>query len=153
MRLIPKPILKRVAYADFLIGVDPVFVGLHYFRDTSDGRSYAQTAHVAYPFHQPSPKRCRTTTVVLPHWEEPCVIVHELGHVLDEHLGFEYAPKPVTPYADTCRVEAFAEAFSVWLIPDYAEKTGQKVRALDPETIALFEYLAGDRKTLQTLHS
>lgn len=50
------------------------------------------------------------------------VLVHELGHVLDETLGFTTHADPVSWYARGDRQEAFAEAFTAWLIPGYADR-------------------------------
>lgn len=121
LTFIPSGIRSLLSGTHFLCGVDPVFVGLHSYEDTGDGRSYSNTAHCAYPFHQSAVARAdRVTTIVLPQPVEPWVIVHELGHVLDERLGFDFTPTPVTAYAETHRMEAFAEAFTAWCIPCYS---------------------------------
>lgn len=119
----------------YLCGVDPLFVGLHNYQDTDDGRSYRETLHVAYDFHQVGLARShRRTTVVLPHKPVLEHLVHELGHVLDENLGFRHAPDPVSEYAHTNRYESFAEAFTSWIIPGYAARP-------DQGTVACFERL------------
>jgi hypothetical protein len=60
--------------------------------------------------------------------------VHELGHVLDESLGFTVAAEPVTWYTRDNRAEAFAKAFASWLIPGYADRP-------DPAVGDLFDVL------------
>lgn len=120
LAMFPEWLADELRDSDFLCGVDPLFVGLHEFYDTEDGRSYRNTAHVAYPFHQlHRPAAHRATTVALPILEEPWVIVHELGHVLHERLGFPEAPGPVTEYAEANDMEAFAEAFTMAHVPGY----------------------------------
>lgn len=132
--IIPIGIADRLRYAHFLTGVDPIYVGLFNYEDTGDGRSYRNTACVAYPYHQRLSKGLRHTTVVLPVMDTLTVVVHELGHVLDEYLGFRHAAKPVTKHALTNREEAFAEAFTSWLFYNYGEK-------IDDATKDLFESL------------
>lgn len=129
--------LHPLVRADFLCGSDPLFVGLHGHRDASYGRSYATTMHVAYSHHQAGlAKDQRCTTVVIP--VEPKrvgvrQVVHELGHVLHESLlRWEHDAEPVSWYAKTNRYEAFAEAFTSWLIPGYAARP-------DDATIAYLE--------------
>ena len=130
--IIPKGIVDKIRYTHFLCGVDPVYVGLHSYVDTKDNRSYCNTAHVAYPYHQSLPKYLQHTTVVLPNLVSLDVIVHELGHVLDESLGFRHTAEPVTEYAKVDRGEAFAEAFTSWLFWGYGKD-------IDKSTEYLFE--------------
>ncbi|WP_349319204.1 hypothetical protein [Mycolicibacterium canariasense] len=140
-----------------LCGIDPAFAGLHSFKATDDGRSYGDTWHVVYPHHQQFPAaRDRRTTVVVQsvvdkapwvrakygHFHQVAMMVHELGHVLDESLGFEHDASPVTKYAETNRNEAFADAFTAWLIPSYLPSYGSKA-SVDPGTAALFNNLVG----------
>jgi hypothetical protein len=143
--LIPEPICGLVQ-ADFLCGTDPVFAGLHRYDAIADGRSYRNTAHVAYDFHQGGlPRARRRVTVVLPGRPEKTrlwAVVHELGHVLHAHLGFEHDAWPVTEYAETNRFEAFAEAFTAWVLPHPAYRGAQeRLLSYDPATVALFEGL------------
>lgn len=117
LALLPAGVLPLVAHADFLCGVDPIYAGLHAYELTFDGRSYHSTAHCVYGHHQYAlPADRRRTTVVLPDMRhaEPWVIVHELGHVLDEALGFSHDAMPTTEYSANNRAEAFAEAFAIW---------------------------------------
>lgn len=112
----------RLGHVRFVAGVDPVFAGVHAFATTKDGRSYRDTAACCYPFHLLGPADRRVTTIVLPgkarqRPSDAFVIVHELGHALDELTGFEHVAKPVTEYAKTDRYEAFAEAFTSWIWP------------------------------------
>lgn len=108
---IPVGVTDRLRHVDFLTGVDPVWVGLHEYQDTEDGRSYSDTAHCAYPWHTSD----GTTTIVLPYPCTPDVVVHELGHALDALLGFADSVAPVSKYALVNRMEAFAESFQAWL--------------------------------------
>ena len=114
--IIPDKIVDRIKYTHFLTGTDPIYAGLHNYRDTIDNRSYRNTPHVTYPYHQRISKH---TTIVLPSLVAPCVVIHELGHVLDESLNFTFMSKPSTEYAKTNRGESFAEAFTSWLFWDY----------------------------------
>jgi hypothetical protein len=105
---------------DFLCGTDPIFAGLHTYANTFDGRSYADTAHCCYPFNQWTlAKTQRRTTIVLPRIPNISTVIHEFGHVVDEHFRFEHTAQPVTRYAQSNRYEAFAEAFTAWLLPGY----------------------------------
>lgn len=136
--------LHALIRPDFLTGVDPVFAGLHDYRDASYGRSYRSIAHVAYDFHQRLPAARRRTTVVMPVVETVRTLVHELGHVLHERLRFEPEPAPVTGYARTDWGEAFAEAFAAWVLPlghGYGAAK-DKLYEDDRATVALFEGLA-----------
>lgn len=153
--LIPQP-MHRLIRPHILCGTDPGFAGLHRYTSASYGRSYADTWHVTYPKQQILPAlQDRHTTVVIPHATDdaPWVyrryghhrpiagIIHELGHVLDETLRFEHNATPVTAYAHTNRREAFADAFTAWLIPSYLPSYGSTT-PVDPATTALFEHLA-----------
>lgn len=126
----------------FLTGTDPAFAGLHGYRDTNDGRSYGDTAHVAYKFHQPFPRARRQTTVVLPRLVSVRTVVHELGHVLDERLDFDHEAMPVTEYAETNRHEAFAESFAAWALGYCYGLAKERLYERDRATVALFETLA-----------
>jgi hypothetical protein len=134
LRLLSPRIRERVAHADWLAGVDPIFAGLHGF----EAASYRNTAHACFRSHTATGR----TTVVLPKLVEPWVVVHELGHVLHESVGFDtHDPDPCTPYATTDRWEAFAEAFTAWLCPEtYAD--AQPTLMCDGATLALFEELS-----------
>jgi hypothetical protein len=135
MAIIPAAIMARLRHVHFLTGIDPVWAGLHSYAVTDDGRAYSQTAHCAYRHHTAD----RTTTIVLPVFEEPSVVVHELGHALDETLGFCHRAEPVTDYAKTNREEAFAESFRASLYW-YGD---QDVFMADGATRALFAALCG----------
>jgi hypothetical protein len=140
---IPERIVSRLRHVDVLTGTDPVFAGLHGFEVMSFGRSYRTTAHASLGRHTADGR----TTIVLPTPEEPIIIVHELGHALDEALGEIHEAEPVTWYAATDRLEAFAEAWTVWV----AERSGLELGSWrshyadsrpDPAIAALFEELA-----------
>ena len=115
---LPAGIRHRVEHADFLCGVDPVYAGLHRFEAMSYGRSYRSVAHCSWRMHSSDGR----TTIVLPVVEDPIVIVHELGHVLHEQIGWQHVAEPVTVYAKDGPVEAFAEALTAYLVPGYGER-------------------------------
>lgn len=134
--IIPPRILDLMGPYDYFCNADPVFAGLHTFEDASYGRSYRNTAHVIYPNHQKHrPRAERLTTVILHDGNDPDVVVHELGHVLHRRLKYVRVTKAVSWYAEGDRYEAFAEAFTSWVVPGYAQRP-------DDATIALLEALA-----------
>jgi len=130
--IIPKGIVERIRYTHFLTGVDPIYAGLFGYELVEDGRSYRNTACVAYPYHQRIDKSLRHTTIILPNLILLAHVIHELGHVLDESLGFRHMAEPVTEYAKVDRGEAFAEAFTSWLFWGYGKD-------IDKSTEYLFE--------------
>jgi len=143
--------IRRIAEsADFLLGADPVFVGLHRYEAISAQSSYRNTAHVSYPHHSLDQS---LTLVMTPH-DGPCVntLLHEFGHVLDyrlrERLGYWLpAPRALGAYAARDRWESFACAFHSWRVdPAYADDT---LRAwgcggYDPASRAWFDQLAAE---------
>lgn len=121
--MIPDRLHPLVA-CEFIIGADPGFSGVHSYDCGSWGIPYRELAHCVYSFHQTHrPVGDRTTKVVLPSnpaygWgtrSGPLVVVHELGHVLHERVGFDWTAEPVSGYARTNSLEAFAEAFEAWI--------------------------------------
>lgn len=138
--LLPWSIFRLLEYTHFLTGIDPIYAGLHSYIDTNDNRSYRDTAHVAYPWNHLNGKE--RTTIVLPTLKAayPSTVIHELGHCLDEIMGFRHEAKPVNDYAQTDRREAFAEAFTAqyfWL-----GKKAEDIFQSDIETQLLFKELA-----------
>ncbi len=109
---------------------DPIFSGLHSVTD-DDGRGYRDTAHCCYPWHIDGPADRRLTTIVLPTQKAWTIetVVHELGHAFDYHHGFDVTPDPVSSYAETDNLEAFAEAFTSYLIPGYADDPDARSRS------------------------
>ena len=99
---------------DFLCGVDPLYAGLHSFEEAMGSRSYRSIAHTAFRIHASD----KQTTVVLPHVEHWSVVVHELGHVLDERQGYRWLLPAVSDHAKLDRWEAFAEAFQTFVLGD-----------------------------------
>lgn len=143
--LIPLPIADRLSHVHFFTGTNPTWAGLHPFVGDEDGddRPYDEIAHCAYPEHQTGlPKSLRRTTIVLPNHDHRGIwtILHELGHALDEVLGFRYSPEPVTDYAARNKYEAFACAFEAWFSKGYDDY--ERLMCGDPATVALFERLA-----------
>lgn len=156
--LLPPGLRRRVEHADFLTGVHPGFVGLHDHATRNVGGrdgtglilSYGDVAHVAWLSHQEHLARSdRRTTVVLPRTDEydPLVLVHELGHVLDDVIGVRrHTPDPVSWYARENTWEAFAEAFVCYVAPDLAAADKWSaydldVARADARTVALFDEL------------
>ena len=115
---IPLGLQARLRDVDFFTGSDPIFAGLGVSEFTEDGRSKRETSHCSYAHNQISlPKSLRRTTVVLPEPTSrltPFDIVHELGHVLHEFVGFDFDFKAVDTYAATNQYEAFAQIFVQW---------------------------------------
>ena len=109
--LLPPAIEARLRYVHFLTGTNPIYAGLHNYKEIGDGRSYYNTAHVSFPCH--AIDKWERTTIVLPLLGDANLrtIIHELGHCLDEVLGFRHIALPVNDYAETNIMEAFAEAF------------------------------------------
>lgn len=118
---------------------DPIWTGLHHIEHTLDGRSYSQTAHFL-PERLASDHRA---TICLPEPAPWYLIVHELGHVLDERLDYEIAVAPVTDYARRNRREAFAEAFLSYCVGHEGQPPFWQVihERLDPRFIALMNGL------------
>lgn len=140
---------------------DPIAAGLSSCESGEFGgytANYRKCAHVMYPFHVERPAAERRTTLVLPTFQQPDLVVHEFGHVLHEALEFEpFVCVAVTDYAAATRWEAFAEAFTAWVLarnPEHRQPAwgwedpqGWKLAAdllqdRDPATWALFERLA-----------
>jgi len=137
---------NAIGPVEFVVGVDPVFAGLHSFDDTADDladdRSFRNVSHCCYPWNIDGPADRRCTTIVLAPGEYNMsvpTIVHELGHALHCQMGFSHAPEPVTDYAETNRYEAFAEAFTTYLFYGYGD---EDVLNGDHSTLRLFEGLA-----------
>lgn len=142
--IIPIKIADRLKYTHFFTGTDPIYAGLILPDDDTMrryGYNFKNVAEVYRTSGSVSYAHIQTiydkhTTVVLPQLLSIDYPIHELGHVLDEILGWEHIATPVTEYAKTNRLEAFAEAFTSWLIPGYADRP-------DEGTIHLFKQLAG----------
>lgn len=135
---VPPGIRDRLSHVRFACGVDPVFAGLHTYETIADGRSYSATAHCCYPGNLLGPRDRRVTTIILPVELHPWLVVHELGHALHHVISFEHGARPVTNYAMTNSLEAFAEAFVAWRY-HYGD---QGVASSDQATRTLFADLA-----------
>jgi len=147
--LITSNIARKLQYTHFFTGTDPIYAGLIREHKIVDGRSYHDAWCVSYPEHlqQLSVKDQQTTITLASHSPKgypllllPMLIVHELGHVLHEMIGFEHDAEPITEYAELNRWEAFAEAFTAWLNPGYGQYYKQ-LRRVDNKTISLFREL------------
>lgn len=140
LNLLPNSIRSLVEHVDILSDIDPNFVGLHQFKNASYGRQYKDTPHVSFKFHTSD----KSTTMFLPDKIINIkTVIHELGHVLDENLNFEFTTKPVTRYGETNRWESFAESFTAWVLPDEPGylKARDKLYETDKRTVNLFERL------------
>jgi hypothetical protein len=132
------PALRKLAACDYVLGVDPVFIGLHRFADCEDGRSYAETAHCCWPEHA-AHSRERTTGVlpsVAAEWgaagsvgRAQLTLEHEHFHVID-HAVFgatgrwaaDHVELPtVSEYAARDKWERFACAGQRYLYPERTE--------------------------------
>lgn len=103
---------------------------------TFDGRSYADVNY----YHPASTDDGSAGYVVMRHrLHRPAILVHELGHALDDMLGATHVAEPVSEYAESNRWEAFAEAFTAYCdLPEYRSLQGY----IDEETRELFGALA-----------
>jgi hypothetical protein len=140
---LPKSIATRLGFVHFFIG-DPVFAGLHGFEVADDGGSYRTAAqYVSESCQTHRPRSARRPTIVLPFGPgRTSTVVHELGHALDEVLGYEWSAKPVSAYGRVDACEAFAEAFTAWVgLPSYRTERDRLYR-VDRETAAFFEAIA-----------
>ena len=147
---LPLGIASKLRYTHFFTGTSPIYAGLFDYTEASFGRSYHTVWSVACLHHQMGlPKKLRQTTIVMlkfslkgyPMRLLPMLVVHELGHVLDELLDWSHIALPITRYAKSNRGEAFAEAFTLWLNPEYAEYY-QVYHSVDERTLSLFQHLA-----------
>ena len=143
--LLPSGIANRLKYTHFFTGTSPIYAGLFDYDKSKDGRSFHKTWCVANSYHLGRlPKKLRQTTIIMPEFHKeyplgvlPMILIHELGHVLDEILGYSHMAEPVSKYAGVNRREAFAEAFTSWLNPGY-EQYYDLIREVDEGTLNLF---------------
>lgn len=120
--LLPEKVRTAVA-PHFLCGIDPCFVGLHGHRAFNEdwaakGWGYDFVPHACYSHHSAD----GVPRVVFPQiaaYAEVAVetVLHEVGHLYDETLGWTFDAPPTTDYSLTNREERFAEAFQVILQP------------------------------------
>lgn len=148
--LMPVAVADRLRYTHFFTGTDPVYAGLLSPGNRNDSRALKDIWCVVYPWHFNGLGVQECTTVfmanLLPRYPaplHPAMVIHELGHVLDEQLDFKHRATPITKYARANREEAFAEAFTAWLFPSYWQYYPMKY-TVDERTLSLFEQLAGN---------
>jgi hypothetical protein len=140
---LPRSLARRLGFVQFFMG-DPVFAGLHEFEVADDGGSYRTAAqYVSEACQTHRPRSARRATIVLPHGPgRTATVIHELGHALDEVLGYEWLAKPVSKYARVDPFEAFAEAFTAWVgLPSYQTQRDRLYR-IDRDTAAFFDAIA-----------
>lgn len=166
IELLPGRLPERLKHVAFFTA-DPVLAGLHsqLGHELLEGRperTLRNTAHHCDGWAVERPRSEQRSTVVMPRVHELLgdrlvVVVHELGHALDEELDWTHTPKTTTEYSESNGYEAFAEAFTAWVLPPRAERPWTacdwweeeydraRVQLLDdPETVRLFEALAYD---------
>jgi hypothetical protein len=137
---LPESIARRLGIVDFFMG-DPVFAGLHELEVADDGGSYRNVAQYVSEYCQRHrPRSARRPTVVLPYGPgRTATVVHELGHALDDVLGYEWSAKPISDYARVDGYEAFAEAFTAWVgLPAYQAQRDRLYR-IDRDSAAFFD--------------
>jgi hypothetical protein len=137
---LPSSLARRLGFVQFFIG-DPVFAGLHDFEVAEDGDSMRTSPHYVTEHQQiHRPRSARRGTIVLPFGPGRMDdVIHELGHVLDDVLDYEWWAKPVSDYAQVDDHEAFAEAFTAWVgLPSYRAARDRLYR-IDRDTAAFFD--------------
>ncbi len=154
---LPERIKELLKGTHFIIGYRPDFLGLHF----DDPDFYSQRAHCGYDFNQVHfPTSARRTTLVFPSKLIFCsvTVLHELGHALHWELvqkergnRWEYLYDlplvlPLTAYAETNNLEAFATAFQAWTTeclekPIWGYTTKTDLLEYDPATYHFFEKL------------
>jgi hypothetical protein len=140
---LPRRLATRLGFVHFFIG-DPVFAGLHQFEVAEDGGSLRTSPQYVTEGQQSHrPRSARRGTIVLPFGPARTeAVVHELGHALDDVLGYRWVAKPVSRYAQVDRFEAFAEAFTAWVgLPSYLTARDRLYR-IDRESAAFFDAIA-----------
>ena len=68
------------------------------------------------------------------------MVVHELGHALHALIDHDLEVEPVTEYGMVNKYEAFADAFTFWVWPQYQEFY-PILRQIDEHTQSFFEHL------------
>lgn len=160
--LLPIKVQDLIRPVHFVTEYDPSFIGLHFYKITTDGRHYDSTSHCVWHMHQKHiARRHRMTTVVLQDGDaySPDVIVHELGHVIEEKLKFDIPKfKPINSYAATDESEAFACAFQAWTNPTrytdhWRRHNIEDLYKCDPSAVAFFNNLFGEYHNLAGIYS
>src|SRR6266542_2644722 len=82
LALIPVPVLEKMGRWNLVAGVDPWFAAMvrsAMEQVASNGRSYAESAHVLLPWHLDLPAAERVPTIVLPNSAsaQAWILVHE----------------------------------------------------------------------------
>jgi hypothetical protein len=140
---LPHSVATRLGFVHFFVG-DPVFAGLHELEVAEDGGSYRNVAqYVSESCQRHRPRAARRPTIVLPDGPgQVTTVIHELGHALDDVLGYEWTAKPVSDYARADGYESFAEAFTAWVgLPAYQAQRDRLYR-IDRDSAAFFDAIA-----------
>jgi hypothetical protein len=140
---LPGSIATRLGLVHFFVG-DPVFAGLHELEVADDGGSYRTVAqYVSESCQRHRPRSARRPTIVLPYGPgETTTVVHELGHALDDLLGYEWTAKPVSDYARVDGYEAFAEAFTAWVGLTAYQAERDRLYRIDRDSAAFFDAIS-----------
>lgn len=157
MESLPAPIRSRLNGVGVITEYSPLFLGLHDYETGASGFDCATWTHCAFTVHQKGlPRADREPTIVLlgGHCHNPLIVLHELGHALDEKLGFPSDRLPMVPlddYAATTQYEAFATGFCAWLTTTEMWETlpygrsnfhpESELRVRDPAFAAFFDNL------------
>lgn len=149
--LLPPIIQKYIENSHILIGLSPIFVGLHNYKFGNTGRSNESTSHCVYGWaldQLSAPDRITTIVLLNDDHKYPDVIYHELGHVLQDALPWEILPDQIKSfnwYANLSYGEAFATAFQTFA----AHITGkgdieelEKMSKYDKDTLQWFDHIA-----------
>jgi hypothetical protein len=142
---LPQPLASRLGFVHFFIG-DPVFAGLHRVKLAPEGGSYRTVPqYVSESWQRHRPRSARRATIVLPYGPGSTeTVVHELGHALDDVLGYKWWAKPINEYARVDGCEAFAEAFTAWVgLPSYQTERDRLYR-IDRNTAAYFDAISSE---------
>jgi hypothetical protein len=117
-RLPPLMRARVESKTDFMLGVDPLFVGLS---NGGIAEEYREHAACWYPHHTCEPK-LGISTIVVPYPDRPwlysgrsmiATLLHEMGHVLHGQFGNADVAARTTPYSRKNGSEAWAEQFTI----------------------------------------
>ena len=140
---IPPNIAKLISHVHFFCGTDPVYAGLVKEKTLifpgTEG-VFSTRNWIYYMNYNCTDwvinKSLRSPTIFLPNFNSipkgfaltTHDVLHELGHVLDFVLPFEILDiTPVTEYAESSNLEAFAESFVSWLLYGYGDEPSKEI--------------------------
>lgn len=151
---IPRAIRTQVQGLHFVCELTESYLGLTDRGPLISGRDLNRESHVCWDFAQylrPAADRVSTIFLLEGDWQYPSVVLHEVGHIIDQRLGFPSMRRnfvPLDDYAATHPLEAFATAFQSWCIiegPNVAYYHNREfLLEKDPATALWFSALAGE---------